>query len=83
MISKNKGKNNITNMRSKEIGYYLSSRQLFQSKADLLAKGLNFSITSKTLPNNGIIVTVEDVVKDLEKEEADTIRVKRSVTLQN
>ena len=46
-------------------------------------KGLNFSITSKTLPNKDIIATIEDAVKDLEKEEADTIRTKVSLTLQN
>ena len=35
--------------------------------------GLNFSINSKTLPNKDIIVTMEDAVKDLEKEEVDAI----------
>ena len=54
----------------------MSSRQLTHIETDLLAKGLNFSITSKTLPNKDIIATVEDAVKDLEKEEADTIRAK-------
>ena len=38
---------------------------------------------SKTLPNKDIIATVEDAVKDLDKEEADTIRAKVSLTLQN
>ena len=42
-----------------------------------------FSITSKTLPNKDIIATVKDAVKDLEKEEADTICAKVSLTLQN
>ena len=60
-----------------------SSRQLTHIETDLLAKGLNFSITSKTLPNKDIIATVEDAAKDLEKEEADTIRAKVSLTLQN
>ena len=36
-----------------------------------------------TLPNKDIIATAEDAVKDLEKEEADTIRAKLSLTLQN
>ena len=45
--------------------------------------GFNFSITSKTLPNKDIIATIEDAVKDLEKEQADTIRSKVSLTLQN
>ena len=40
-------------------------------------------MTSKTLPNKDIIATIEDAVKDLEKEEADTIRAKVSLTLQN
>ena len=51
----------------------MSSRQLTHIETDLLAKGLNFSITSKTLPNKDIIAAVEDAVKDLEKEEADKI----------
>ena len=59
----------------------MSSRQLTHIETDLLAKGLNFSIASKTLPNKDIIATIEDAVKDLEKEEADTIRAKVSLTL--
>ena len=51
-------------------------RQLTHIETDLLAKGLNFSITSKTLPNKDIIATVQDAVKDLGKEEAHTIRAK-------
>ena len=50
---------------------------------NLLAKGLNFSITSKTLANKDIIATIEHVVKDFEKEEVDTIRAKISLTVQN
>ena len=42
-----------------------------------------FSVTSKTLPNKDILATVKDAVKDLEKEEADTICAKVSLTLQN
>ena len=60
----------------------MSSRQLTHYETNLLAKGLNFSITSKTLPNKDIIATVEDPVNDLEKEEADTIHAKVSFTLQ-
>ena len=55
----------------------MSSRQLTHIETDLLARGLNFSITSKTLPNK------KDLVKDLVKEKADTIRAKVSFTLQN
>ena len=62
---------------------YMSSRQLSQFKTDLLTKGLTFSITSKTLPNKDIIATIEDAVKDLEKEEIDTIRAKISLISQN
>ena len=61
----------------------MSSRQLTHIEIDLVAKGPNFSITSKTLSNKYIIATAEDAVKDLEKEEADTIRAKVSLTLQN
>ena len=61
----------------------MSSRQLTHIETDLLAKGLNFSITSKTLPNKDIIATAEDAVNDLEKEEADTIPAKVSLKLQN
>ena len=45
--------------------------------------GLNFSITSKTLPNKDIIATIEGAVKDLEKEEANRIRAKKTLKLQN
>ena len=61
----------------------MSSRQLTHIESDLLVKGLNFSITSKTLPSKNYIATIEDAVQDLEKEEADTIRAKVSFTLQN
>ena len=60
----------------------MSSRQLTHIETDLLAKDLNFSITSKTVPNKDI-ATIEDAVKDLEKEEVDTIQTKVSLTLQN
>ena len=40
-------------------------------------------VTSKTLPNIDIVAPIEDAVKDLEKEEADTSRAKISLTLQN
>ena len=59
----------------------MSSRQLTHVETDLLAKGLNFSITSKSLLHKDIIATIEDAVKDLEKEETGTIRAKISLTL--
>ena len=58
----------------------MSCRQLTHIETDLLVKGLNFSITSKTLPNKDIIANIEDAVKDLEKEEAETIRAKVNLT---
>ena len=36
----------------------MSSRQLTHVETDLLAKGLNFSITSKAVPNKGITATI-------------------------
>ena len=56
----------------------MSSRELTH-----MEKGLNFSITSKTLPNKDILATKEDAVQDLEKEKADRIREKVRLTLQN
>ena len=63
----------------------LSSQQdsTESSTTDLLLKGLNFSVTSETLLNKDIIATMEDAVKDLEKEEAGRIWAKVSLTLQN
>ena len=62
---------------------YKPSKQLIHTETNLLAKGLNFPITSKTLPNKGIIATIEDAVKNLEKEGVDTIRAIVSLTHQN
>ena len=61
----------------------MSSRQLTHIETDLLKKGLNFSITCKTLPSKYIIATIEDAVKDPEKEETETIRAKVSLKLQS
>ena len=55
----------------------------FTAKTDLLAKGLNFPITFRTLPNKDITATTEDAVKKLEKEATETIRAKASFTFQN
>ena len=41
----------------------MSPRQLIQIETDLLAKGLNFSITSKTVSHKDIVATIEDAVK--------------------
>ena len=82
-ISKNKGTQSATNITDQQKWIInMSSRQLTQIETDLFATGLNVSITSKTLSNKDIIATTEDAVKDLEKEEADTIHAKVSLTLQ-
>ena len=84
LISRNRIRQSATNIADKKKWVInMSSRQLTRSETDLLAKGLNFSITSKTLPNKDIIATIEDAVKDLEKEKAETIRAKASLTLLN
>ena len=84
LISRNKITQSTTNITNKKKWVInMSSRELTHIKTDLLVKGLNFSITFKTLSNKDIIATTEDAVKDLEKEEADTIRAKVSLTLQN
>ena len=44
----------------------MSSRQLTHIETDLLAKGLNFSITSKTLPIKDIS-TMENAVRIFKK----------------
>ena len=56
---------NITDKKKWVIN--MSSRQLTHIETDLLVKGLDFSITSKTLPNKDIIATIKDAVKDLKK----------------
>lgn len=45
----------------------MCSRQLTHIETNLLVMDVNFSIISKTLPNNDIVTTIEDAVKDLEK----------------
>ena len=84
LISKNKVTQSAINITDKKKWIInMSSRQLTHTETNFLTKGLNFSITSKTLPNKDIIATIEDAVKNLEKEETDTIRAKVSFTLQN
>ena len=84
LINKNKITQNTANVTDKTKWIInMSSRQLTHTETDLLAKGLNFSITSKALPSKDIIATIEDAVKDLEKEEADTICAKINLALQN
>ena len=54
-------------------------RQLTKIKTDNLTKYLNFSITSKALPNKDIIISTENWIEYLEKEEADTTFAKMSL----
>ena len=76
LISKNEITQSATDITDKNKWVIsMSSRQLTHTKTDLLAKGLNFSIASKTLRNKDIIATIKDAVKDLE-----TIRANVSLT---
>ena len=45
----------------------MCSRQLTHIETNLLVMDVNFSIISKTPPNNDIVTTIEVAVKDLEK----------------
>ena len=66
LIGKNKVTQSATNITDKKKwAINMSSRQLTHIENDLLVKDLNFSVTSKTLPNKDIIATIEDAVKDL------------------
>ena len=66
LIDKNKVTQSATNITDKKKwAINMSSRQLTHIENDLLVKDLNFSVTSKTLPNKDIIATIEDAVKDL------------------
>ena len=58
LISKNKVTQSATNITDKKKRVInMSSRQLTHIETNLLTKGLNFSITSKTMPNKDIIAT--------------------------
>ena len=84
MIKKNKVTQSATNVTDKKKWVLnMSFIQLTHTETDLLAKVRNFPIISKTLPNEDIVATIEDVVKDLEKEETATIRHKIRLTFQN
>ena len=66
-IRKNKVTQSATNETDKKKHVTDMSRELIHIETDLLAKSLNFSITSKTLSNIDIIAPIEDAVKDLEE----------------
>ena len=81
---KNKVTQNATNIKDAYKWVSLMSpRQLTHIETDLLAKDLNFSVTFKTLPNKYIIATIGYTLKDLEKEEADTMCTAISLTLKH
>ena len=84
LISNNKVTQSATNITDKKkLVINISSRQLTHVETDLLAKGLNFSITSKTLRNKDIIATIEEAVKVLKKKTLTRFVPKVSLTLQN
>ena len=61
----------------------LSSKQLTDYENSVLLKGMNYCVTPKSLPIKEIVANVEQAIKPLPKEQADTIRAKVSLTLQN
>ena len=61
----------------------LSTKTLSLHEKDLLEKGLNFSVTPKNIPTKDIVAKVETVLKNLPIAEADNIRAKTSLVLQN
>ena len=70
LISKNKVTQSPTDMTDQRKWVInMSSRHLIHIESDLLAKGLNFSITSKTLPSKDIRADIEEAVKDLQKQD--------------
>ena len=81
MITQKKGAPSVTNItdNNKRVK---TTRQLTQIKSDPLATSLKFSVTSKKLSNKDIIATIEDAIRYLETEEADSVRIKISHTFQ-
>ena len=60
----------------------LSTKTLSHHEKDLLEKGLNFSVTPKSIPTKDIVTKVETVLKNLTIAEADNIRAKTCLVLQ-
>ena len=76
LINKNKVTQSATNITDKKKWVInMSSRQLTHIETNLLAKGLNFSITSKTLPNKDI-ATIEYAYQLLKKDPTSKIKTK-------
>ena len=82
LIGENKSNAYITYTKKWVINIFQTIRQLPYIGIDFFANDLNFSIIFKTMPNKDIIATLEDAVKYLEIEEADTICAKVSYTVQ-
>ena len=61
----------------------LTGDELNDDVKSLLIKGMKFATTSRNIPKEEIIAKVESVLKGIDKPEADTIRAKVSLTLQN
>ena len=77
MVIKNKVTQSATNITDKKKWVInMSSRQLIHIETNLLAKGLSFSITSKTLPNKDIIATIEYAYQLLKKDPTSKIKTK-------
>ena len=51
--------------------------------ASVLLKGMNFCVTPSSIPTTQIVTNTEESIKNLPKEEADTVQAKVSLTLQN
>ena len=81
-LNKTTNVNDDTNVNKNKWMINLSTKQLSDQEKDLLAKGMNFCITPTTVPNKERIAKVEDAIKNLPMEEADTVRAKVSLTLQ-
>ena len=60
----------------------LSSRSLSDAEKALLKKGLNFAVTPANIPATEIIAKVEAAVRQLDAEQADTVRRAVNVILQ-
>ena len=73
--------NQITVDKSKWV-VNLSTKTLFPHEKDLLEKGLNISVTPKTIQIKDIVAKVETVMKNVPMAEADNIKAKTSLVLQ-
>ena len=61
-------------MLTKLTGLLTSSRSLSDAEKALLKKRLNFAVTPANIPATEIIAKVEAAVRQLDTEQADTVR---------